>query len=91
MTARFAKDQMSFVMPASFSGAQTARGSRRDAGLSTRIAAAVQWFAALSRRHAVVEELNALSDHELADIGLTRGEIGRVFDRRFAADHGAAR
>ncbi len=31
-----------------------------------------------SRRRREAAELNALTDRELADIGLTRGEIGRV-------------
>jgi uncharacterized protein YjiS (DUF1127 family) len=35
-------------------------------------------------RRAVFEHLNALSDRELADIGLTRGDLARVFDTDFA-------
>ncbi len=35
-------------------------------------------------RRAVFEHLNALSDRELADIGLTRGDLARVFDADFA-------
>lgn len=35
-------------------------------------------------RRAVFEHLNALSDRELADIGLTRGDLARVFDSNFA-------
>jgi uncharacterized protein YjiS (DUF1127 family) len=89
MTARFAKDQMSFVMPSSFSPAQTVTAFRRPAGLPARFAAMVQWLAELPRRRAVIEELSALSDHELADIGLTRDEVGRVFDETFAAERGA--
>jgi uncharacterized protein YjiS (DUF1127 family) len=89
MSARFAKDQMSFVMPSSFSTAQTVWAARRPAGLASRIAAMVQWLAELPRRRAVIEELSALSDHELADIGLTRGEVGRVFDSAFAAERNA--
>lgn len=36
-------------------------------------------------RHRTYENLRALSDRELADIGLTRGDIGRVFDPDFRA------
>jgi len=32
----------------------------------------------------VLDELSALSDHELADIGLSRTGISRVFDPAFA-------
>jgi uncharacterized protein YjiS (DUF1127 family) len=35
-------------------------------------------------RRATFEHLNALSDRELADIGLTRGDLARVFDTDFA-------
>ena len=40
-------------------------------------------LAALPRRRAVIDELSMLSDRELADIGLQRGELSRVFDPRF--------
>ncbi len=50
----------------------------------SRLAAAVGWFIDLPRRRAVIDELQSLSDHELADIGLERAEVARVFDRRFA-------
>ena len=40
-------------------------------------------LAAMMRRRAVTDELAALSDRELADIGLNRADLGRVFDPRF--------
>lgn len=89
MTARFARDEMSFVMPSNFSTPQTMRGESRPTSLSARITSLLLWVADLPRRRAVIEELSALSDHELADIGLTRGEVSRVFDRGFAAERGA--
>jgi uncharacterized protein YjiS (DUF1127 family) len=36
------------------------------------------------RRQRVVSELSRLSDRELADIGLTRADIGQVFTSEFA-------
>ena len=36
------------------------------------------------RRRAVIEELPMLSDRELADIGLSRASVRRVFDPRYA-------
>jgi uncharacterized protein YjiS (DUF1127 family) len=36
-----------------------------------------------------LRELNRLGDRELADIGITRGDIHRVFDPAFAAEHRA--
>jgi len=39
----------------------------------------------------VLDELGMLSDHELADIGLSRVDLPRVFDPAFAADREAQR
>jgi uncharacterized protein YjiS (DUF1127 family) len=36
-------------------------------------------------RRAVLHELNMLSDRDLADIGLSRADLGCVFDPEFAA------
>lgn len=36
------------------------------------------------RRQHVVAELSRLSDHELADIGLSRADIGQIFTSEFA-------
>ena len=94
MNLAIARDPMSFVMLASLSDAGIInRGSvdrtrneppRRGAGAS--FARAVQWLIELPRRHAVIQELSVLSDHELADIGLSRNELNRVFEPHFVAD-----
>lgn len=44
-------------------------------------------FADWRQRQTVLHELAMLSDRELADIGLTRADLPRVFDPAFAADH----
>ncbi len=62
-------------MPASY---VTPRGKR---GLHGRLITAVQWVAEQPRRRAVIKELQALTDHELADIGLSRVTLHQVFDR----------
>lgn len=51
--------------------------------MMTRVTRAVKDLVALPQRRAVLDELGMLSDRELADIGLSRAELGRVFDRRF--------
>lgn len=38
---------------------------------------------AMIHRRAVTNELAALTDRELTDIGLNRADVGRVFDPRF--------
>ncbi|HSU05050.1 MAG TPA: DUF1127 domain-containing protein [Acetobacteraceae bacterium] len=41
----------------------------------------------LAERHRVMNELARLSDRELADLGMSRYDIPRVFDTEFAAEH----
>jgi len=43
------------------------------------------WLADQPRRRAVLNELRSMSDHELADIGLARADLHRVFDPEFVA------
>ena len=85
MTAQFAKDQVSFFAPASVSTAAPALYAPAGKGLASRLQAVAAWIAEALRRRAVINELSELTDRELADIGLARGEIGRVFDADFAA------
>lgn len=56
----------------------------------SRLAGAVRWLIEMPRRRAVINELLSLSDHELADIGLDRGEVTQLFDRGFLARRRAA-
>jgi uncharacterized protein YjiS (DUF1127 family) len=80
MNAQFAKPGESF----SLSGLSSEPRAHRPAGVGAKLVAAVRWFAELPRRQAVLEELSALSDRELADIGLARSDLPRVFDPAFA-------
>ncbi len=52
------------------------------------IAAGIRAYA---RRQQVMSELSRLTDRELADIGLTRTDIGQVFTSEFAAQRRAER
>ena len=90
MNAPLAKDQLALLM----SDSLTYRGAAvetSDARPSAWQAAklALSGFAArlrdMPRRRAVLNELNGLTDRELADIGLQRSELNRVFDPRFVA------
>ncbi|MCX7380753.1 MAG: DUF1127 domain-containing protein [Alphaproteobacteria bacterium] len=53
--------------------------------------ALLMWVVQTPRRRAVLDELNTLSEHELADIGLSRSEVTRIFDPSFAAERNAQR
>lgn len=44
-------------------------------------------FAKLRARHAAFAELHRTSDRELRDMGMTRGDIDRIFEPEFAAEH----
>jgi uncharacterized protein YjiS (DUF1127 family) len=89
MMAHVAKDGMTFLMPGAARTGAVAQ--RRRGGVVRKIAGAVQWLIEMPRRRAVLETLSSLSDHELADIGLTRADLPRVFDPAFAASRSAAR
>ena len=60
-------------------------------GMLARVGAVLRWVVELPKRRAVLDELGMLSDHELADIGLSRADLPRVFDPHFAADRDAQR
>lgn len=75
MSARFADSTLSFeAAPMAAATGTSKQGTFRRA---------VQWVLDMPRRRAVINELDALSDHELADIGLSRVDVTRVFDRSF--------
>jgi len=71
--------------------------ARRDAfaGVTGRIRHAFAGigarFAEWRSRQRVLNELAMLSDRDLADIGLTRGDLKQIFDPAFAARYEAER
>jgi uncharacterized protein YjiS (DUF1127 family) len=88
MNARVAKEEIALLMPTTLS--HYADEPRMDAtpaapGLFARLGRIIAWVADMPRRRAVIAELSALNDHELADIGLMRSELNRVFDPNFTA------
>lgn len=59
--------------------------------LGRRIASFLAYVAALPSRMAERDELSNATDRDLADMGLTRGDIGRIHDPKFAAEFAAGR
>jgi len=51
--------------------------------IGTFLGGIVQFLAIYPQRRAVFDQLNGLTDRELADIGLERADIARVFDADF--------
>lgn len=86
MNARLAKEDIALLLPTNLSNVADEPRFGSDApSLAGRIGQLFSWIAELPRRRSVLAELNELSDHELADIGLNRSELPRVFDPEFAA------
>jgi uncharacterized protein YjiS (DUF1127 family) len=72
-----------------FVPAAAPRQQPKPRGFGRWIADLVAGFATMPRRWATVRELEMMSSRELADIGLTRGDVGRVFDGDFIQEHAA--
>jgi uncharacterized protein YjiS (DUF1127 family) len=90
MSSLTTKSQFAFELPnltyidASLEEANfVARGTpSKPQGLSAWIAA----FRAWREKQAAINELDMMSDRELADIGLNRSDVHRVFDQAYNRD-----
>jgi uncharacterized protein YjiS (DUF1127 family) len=91
MNAHVAKDSFDIVLPGLSRESLAREDRKRRPSLASRLAGAVQWLTEMPRRRALLNELSALSDHELADIGLSRADLPRVFDPTFARQRACAR
>ena len=56
--------------------------------LTRKIADAIARMVTFARRGSTLAELRGMSDRELADMGLGRSDLPRVFDADFASEHG---
>lgn len=95
MPSRIAKEELAILMPNRmahyFEPDQAEAQPEEHRSLFSTLASAFTWLMELPRRRAVLDELSALSDHELADIGLNRSDLSRVFDADFAGSTQPAR
>ena len=93
MNAPLAKEQIALLMSDSLTyrspvveGTDGTTTDPRPAprSLTQRIGRFISGLLAMRQRRAVLDELSSLNDRELADIGLNRNELARVFDPQFA-------
>ncbi len=98
MSAPITKDKLSFTLgdltyidPSFDDDALVPRTRAAKHPIATWFAHLFAKFAEWQRRRAVIQEMAMMSDRELADIGLTRSDLARVFDPDFVAAHARGR
>ena len=97
MSALMTKDQFTFSLgnasyvDYSYDEPPAAVVEAPKGGIGHWLSVAMHAVAEWRRRQAVLQEMAILSDRELADIGLSRTALPRVFDPMFPAEHGRGR
>ncbi len=94
MSAPIAKSQMAFELPKlsyidtswEEPTVQPARETVEESGFTAWIAARIADIGVWRAKSRSFAELNSLSDRELYDVGLNRGDLDRVFDDRLNRD-----
>lgn len=87
MTAHFARDRTLFALSDHFSRRAEAPAPMTgwEAWIVRLVRSATTRLRDHFHRRAVLRDLNKLSDRELADLGLARAELHRVFEPGFEA------
>ncbi len=88
MNAPLSADQLALLMSNSLSYPSQVVEAAGSLSIGARLRQFGAYLRSLPERRAVMNELASLTDRELADIGLHRAEMGRVFDRRFVEARG---
>lgn len=99
MTAHSAKSNLAFELPRQTyinvrleePNLYAFEAPTQKTGLFASIAARLAAFTSRNRQAAEAAELHGMTDRELADIGITRGDINRVFSADHARDLHQAR
>ncbi len=94
MSAPLTKSQMAFDLPKlSYIDTRWEEPANQPAAKQVREPGFASWFAARARAFRTwrqnaraMAELNNMTDRELFDVGLNRGDFGRIFDNRFNQD-----
>jgi uncharacterized protein YjiS (DUF1127 family) len=94
MSAPLTKNQMAFDLPKlSYIDTSWEEPANRPVAEPVREHGFASWFAARidavrswRARERAMAELGNMSDRELFDVGLNRGDVDRIFDNRFNQD-----
>jgi uncharacterized protein YjiS (DUF1127 family) len=97
MSAQTANSQFSFHLPSlsyidakweepSLRESVTSPATVRKSGFVTWLSGQISNFVAWRRDGQAIAELATMSDHELMDIGLNRGDLSRIFQPAFSED-----
>ena len=86
----FSLGNLSYIGP-EYEAVQTAPIRPLPAGIGKWLKTCFRAVAEWRKRQAVLQEMQLMTDRELLDIGLTRSDLSRVFDPKFAADHARGR
>jgi|ERR1051326_999132 uncharacterized protein YjiS (DUF1127 family) len=90
MSAPMTKGQMAFELPKlsyiDISWDEPVAAPRREHGFASWVARRVQAFRVWRANQRALAELTSMTDRELFDVGLTRADVGRVFDNRYNQD-----
>jgi len=94
MSAPMTKSQMAFELPRlsyidtrwEEPAVQPATEPARDHDFASWIAARVEAYRTWRANARAIVELSNMTDRELFDVGLNRGDVARVFDGRFNQD-----
>lgn len=94
MTAQIANNQFSFELPSlsyidislEEPAQRAATSAAQSRGIVAWLAGHISAFVARSRQRTALAELGMMTDVELMDIGLSRGDLGRVFEQAFNTD-----
>jgi uncharacterized protein YjiS (DUF1127 family) len=97
MSAQTANSQFTFRLPSlsyidasweepSLRASASVRATGRKSGLATWLSRQISGLIAWRRDSQAIRELSAMSDRELMDIGVSRGDLPRVFQSAFNED-----
>jgi uncharacterized protein YjiS (DUF1127 family) len=97
MSAQTANSQFTFRLPSlsyidasweepSLGASAPVRANGRKSGLATWLSRQISGLIAWRRDSQAIRELSAMSDRELMDIGVSRGDLPRVFQPAFNED-----